>query len=272
MVINYIVKETYHKCNGIIDYDSTFDNIICTKCKKRYFAKDLKKSIDNELIFVKGDVDMSKVYIYRGNNLVAVRGGNESDFIDRNYNNRVPSTRDQQLKEDFVIDKRNRKKMIDIEINIPNFERKVDTSKEDRINNGLEEERLQKQRSSFIPSMDDIDEGMMLVNKRIEKIKENKESIVGFNQEQKEDIKLEVKELVNNTINKNDIDIPYNLGEIISANSLDDEDEDDALKNFNISEKDFEENKEEESYIEEEETSNFEKITKKKQENTDSFY
>jgi len=70
-------KETYHKCNGIIDYDSTFDNIICTKCKKRYFAKDLKKSIDNELIFVKGDVDMSKVYIYRGNNLVAVRGGNE---------------------------------------------------------------------------------------------------------------------------------------------------------------------------------------------------
>jgi len=116
-------------CSGLIDYDKTFDNIICTKCGKRYFAKDLQSSIDNNIIYVKGVNDvMSKVYLYQGENLESIIGGNESDFIDRSSNRITPSTKDQQIYDDFVPNgRRNRiKEQSKSETNIPNIiEQKV---------------------------------------------------------------------------------------------------------------------------------------------------
>lgn len=44
-------------CNGLIDYDFGFNKLVCTKCGKTYFASELKKSIKEKSIIVKGLVD-----------------------------------------------------------------------------------------------------------------------------------------------------------------------------------------------------------------------
>lgn len=59
-------------CDGLIDYDIGYNNLICTKCGKRYLATELKKYSDNNQIILKneGDVDM-KFSIFRGEQLEA---------------------------------------------------------------------------------------------------------------------------------------------------------------------------------------------------------
>lgn len=69
---NKFVPETGQICNGVIDYDSGFNNLICSKCGKRYLAKDLERSVKENLIILKeeGEIDM-KISLKRGNETVA---------------------------------------------------------------------------------------------------------------------------------------------------------------------------------------------------------
>lgn len=53
-------------CGGEIDYDIGFNNLVCTKCGKRYFARELSKLQEQKLIIIKGDVTMKTQLVRNG--------------------------------------------------------------------------------------------------------------------------------------------------------------------------------------------------------------
>lgn len=59
-------------CRGEIDYDVGFNNLICTRCGKRYLATDLKSedNSDKPKIIIKGE-DFMKCVLKRGNEVVS---------------------------------------------------------------------------------------------------------------------------------------------------------------------------------------------------------
>lgn len=82
---NKVEPLTGQICNGTIDYDNGFNNLICSKCGKRYLAKSLEQSVKDKLIILKeeGEIEM-KIRLTRGNETVATfYTNNESDTIVR---------------------------------------------------------------------------------------------------------------------------------------------------------------------------------------------
>ena len=80
---NKFVPETGQICNGVIDYDSGFNNLICSKCGKRYLAKELEQSVKEKIIILKdeGEIDM-KISLKRGKETLATfYSNNETDTI-----------------------------------------------------------------------------------------------------------------------------------------------------------------------------------------------
>lgn len=57
------------KCGGELDYDDGFNNLICTRCRKHYNARDLAKAEKNQLIIVGGKKTM-KVMIKVGSEVI----------------------------------------------------------------------------------------------------------------------------------------------------------------------------------------------------------
>ena len=57
------------RCNGELDYDDGFNNLICTKCGKHYQARELKKAEKNDLIIVGGKKTMD-IKIMVGNRVI----------------------------------------------------------------------------------------------------------------------------------------------------------------------------------------------------------
>lgn len=58
-------------CDGEIDYDDGFNELHCTKCGKRYFARDLRKdNIINMPIIRKGGFSTMKINLMRGDEIV----------------------------------------------------------------------------------------------------------------------------------------------------------------------------------------------------------
>lgn len=58
------------RCEGLIDYDIGFNNLLCEKCGKRYLPIELKKEIEQGEIIIKGKGEYKmKVKIMRGNEL-----------------------------------------------------------------------------------------------------------------------------------------------------------------------------------------------------------
>ncbi len=73
-------------CGGEIDYDAGFNNLICTKCGKRYFARDLEKSVHEKTIILKGESEDSKIKtkLIRDDKIIAdFDSSRESEFIIR---------------------------------------------------------------------------------------------------------------------------------------------------------------------------------------------
>lgn len=65
-------------CDGAIDYDAGFNNLICEKCGKRYFAIELKKDIENNNILVnneQGEYNM-RIRLSRGNQIIMEKDTN----------------------------------------------------------------------------------------------------------------------------------------------------------------------------------------------------
>lgn len=57
-------------CNGIIDYDDGFNNLICKSCGELYTARDLKSNNDQNLIIIEGGIKPMKVTINRGDEVI----------------------------------------------------------------------------------------------------------------------------------------------------------------------------------------------------------
>lgn len=82
---NKVNPYTMVRCDGEIDYDDGFNNLICSKCGKLYLAQELEKSIKDKLILMKeeGEMDM-KISVRRGNNVIINHDTSmESDIIVR---------------------------------------------------------------------------------------------------------------------------------------------------------------------------------------------
>lgn len=65
-------------CDGAIDYDAGFNNLICEKCGKRYFAIELKKDIEKNNISInneQGEYNM-RIRLSRGNEVVMEKDTN----------------------------------------------------------------------------------------------------------------------------------------------------------------------------------------------------
>lgn len=75
-------KSTHEVCGGLIDYDAGFNNLICTKCGKLYFANELKRSIKDKTILIKDKSNINfNINIFKGNKLVSKINNNETDYI-----------------------------------------------------------------------------------------------------------------------------------------------------------------------------------------------
>jgi hypothetical protein len=69
---NKPIVELGEICGGVIDYDIGYNNLICTKCGKRYLATELQKyKDDNKIIFVRGESEIMKVSIRKGKEIIA---------------------------------------------------------------------------------------------------------------------------------------------------------------------------------------------------------
>lgn len=79
---NKLIDNT-HICNGIIDYDAGFNNLVCSSCGKRYLAMELKKATENKLIIMKGNHDISlNIKLKRGDKIVKdVSSDKETEII-----------------------------------------------------------------------------------------------------------------------------------------------------------------------------------------------
>ena len=249
-------RVTGRVCNGEIDYDETFDNLLCTKCGKKYFARDLSQNIENDLIYLEGESKMTKVYeVVNGN--VRVIGGNQSDYIERENERRIPPTQQQRLK--GFIPMKNSKKMFSDEIELFAIE------DEPTIGESMASQFVQVQEEP-IPvvtkapqSLTDFvygrepeeiitpikvieDDFVMEESSFIKKKQSIKLEPSTFIPQRETITSVELQSEINLRVNEdevlNEVDLS-NLGEIISSNQIDEEPQD--LSMFNLTDKDFEE-------------------------------
>lgn len=72
-------------CGGGIDYDVGFNNLVCTKCGKKYLAKQLQEDIKNKLLINKDEGESAmKINLRRGNQIIkSLNTDAESDCIEK---------------------------------------------------------------------------------------------------------------------------------------------------------------------------------------------
>lgn len=75
-----IPGQKFPVCNGQLDYDDGFNNLICTKCGRHYQAKDLKKAEQEKLIIVGGKKKM-KVRVKIGNDVIVDSSKNKVSTV-----------------------------------------------------------------------------------------------------------------------------------------------------------------------------------------------
>lgn len=88
-----------HICNADIGYDIGFNKLICSKCGRMYFAKDLGEALDNGLVtlikpIMEGEDSMYTVVVKRGNNVISEKvygDGSQDRVIDKNKKKTVKS-------------------------------------------------------------------------------------------------------------------------------------------------------------------------------------
>ena len=77
---NQFDKLTGTFCGGVIDYDDGFNDLICTKCGRKYVARDLEKAKKDNLIITGGN-DTMKVKIVKGDVVIA-NSEKSADYIE----------------------------------------------------------------------------------------------------------------------------------------------------------------------------------------------
>lgn len=65
-----IPGQKYPYCEGEIDYDLGFNNLVCTRCGRKYIAKELESKIKQNLIIIEGESKPMKVTIVKGDTVL----------------------------------------------------------------------------------------------------------------------------------------------------------------------------------------------------------
>ena len=120
-------------CGGELDYDDGFNNLICTRCKRTYQAKDLKKSEGEKLIIVGGKKTM-RVLLKIGGRVVYDNKNKISKTIDdENYNSSYSEiSENDELKDDDITeefsDESNEQEIFEKEDDINGNEESIENS------------------------------------------------------------------------------------------------------------------------------------------------
>ena len=288
---NKFVPENGQICNGVIDYDAGFNNLICSKCGKRYLAKDLERSVKEKLIILKeeGEIDM-KISLKRGNETVATFFTNEeTDTIvrkkKRNYEpqlkvslSRGTNTIGDNVNIPCVSDYDNEEQTIKVSLARGN---QKPQRKEDYKKAYIREEKIEKKETQSVKLNLDkvevkkeepvIDEQVKIdLQRPIEEGENFKKSI--------EEFKETVSNIVEEETSKEEQPIYTRDAKVEIKSSFLADEEKDLIAKFGLTEEDFEEPKEEVKAEEkkedlvskyydeydEYETENFQKIKPKK--------
>lgn len=70
---NWMNPDTHEYCLGDIDYDDGFNKLVCNKCGKEYFAKQLAKQVEERTVIIdnlKGEIPHMAIKLMRGNEIV----------------------------------------------------------------------------------------------------------------------------------------------------------------------------------------------------------
>lgn len=283
---NKLVPETGQLCNGVIDYDAGFNNLICSKCGKRYLAKELEQSVKDKLIILKdeGEIDM-KISLKRGNQTVATFfTNNETETIvrkkKRNFepelkvslsrgtntigdNVNIPCVNDYNPEESLIkvslVRGNNKPQRRDDYKNEFNKGSKTEKRETRSVELNLdttqvEESKLLEKTKDYFMEKLNLDEDN---ENKISEVSSNIEKPVRIEQEQIKEYKPEeIKEAIDNIIeevaSKEQPIYTRDAKVEIKSSFLADE-EKDLISKFGLSEEDFEEPKEEDKKDEKEE-------------------
>lgn len=289
---NKFVPENGQICNGVIDYDAGFNNLICSKCGKRYLAKDLERSVKEKLIILKeeGEIDM-KISLKRGNETVATFFTNEeTDTIvrkkKRNYEpqlkvslSRGTNTIGDNVNIPCVSDYDNEEQTIKVSLVRGN---QKPQRKEDYKKAYIREEKIEKKETQSVKL--NLDKVEVKKEEPIveEKVMTGLQNPIKVQQEQikqydPEEIKEAIDDIIEEVASKEQPIYTRDAKVEIKSSFLADE-EKDLIAKFGLTEEDFEEPKEEVKAEEkkedlvskyydeydEYETENFQKIKPKK--------
>lgn len=269
---NKVIPETGEVCNGVIDYDSGFNNLICTKCGKRYLAKELEQSVKDKLIILKdeGEIDM-KIRLKRGRETVATFFSNdESETIVRKKKNSRTDINERQIRVSLSSNSNTIADYANISGIVMDYFDEEDTSMPkikssiSGLNREPKIENVQQEEQYYKVENEKVEEPEVEVNiKEDEDIAEEEKEVIEPVQEE-EKVKEETKKT---PIYTRDLEVD------VKSKFLTDE-EKDMIAKFGLSDEDFEEPKEEKEnkedvmskYYDEydDETENFEKIKNKK--------
>lgn len=269
---NKVIPETGEVCNGVIDYDSGFNNLICTKCGKRYLAKELEQSVKDKLIILKdeGEIDM-KIRLKRGRETVATFFSNdESETIVRKKKNSRTDINERQIRVSLSSNSNTIADYANISGIVMDYFDEEDTSMPkikssiSGLNREPKIENVQQEEQYYKVENEKVEEPEVEVNIKEDEdiVEEEKEVIEPVQEEEK--VKEETKKT---PIYTRDLEVD------VKSKFLTDE-EKDMIAKFGLSDEDFEEPKEEKEnkedvmskYYDEydDETENFEKIKNKK--------
>ena len=252
---NKVNPYTMVRCDGEIDYDEGFNNLICSKCGKLYLAQELEKSIKDKLILMKeeGEMDM-KISVRRGNNVIINHDTSmESDVIVRKPKtmqgprNMTVSINDKVMnapKENSNNKYSNGRKRIMEEKkkfnNNKNIENKQQENKKYKSNPNKFQNRKNGNKNSRLDKFNNMPNNTHEVVKPIEKILKEQEieevrKIVSESAEASKEIIKDVEETV---INKEEV--VKAVEEKTEDNNIIDSHED-LLQAYGLTDKDFEE-------------------------------
>ena len=95
-------------CSGEIDYDEGFNDLVCTKCGKRYIAKNLAKDIKNKIVYFGGGLEMgntAKIKIYKNGVLISPECNETKAIVRPAYNEAYDSCEENYTKARIIIKK-----------------------------------------------------------------------------------------------------------------------------------------------------------------------
>lgn len=118
---NSLILDTNMICDGMIDYDDGFNELICTKCGRKYLATDLEDKSNNIKVIIQKDEEEvpMKVVLKQGDTVLKTYDSNVTKSIDITNTDEVIG---QKLRQGVSIKDRN----------IPKKMKRVDLDKEEK--------------------------------------------------------------------------------------------------------------------------------------------